>query len=140
MLTCPNANCARELVIEPHVQKTEPAAPDAGKLHAVRCSYCGHAGFLIDCGLHLVFRTGQQFCFTIGTTPAYLTIAIPAAALYAYQSLGFGQEALARYAAEWLLLRGHKNGIFTLVPDQPIFAGFKEYLETRVSSVHPHVA
>ena len=138
MVTCPNPNCARDIPVEVDVNKA--AITDAGGLFPIRCSHCGHAGFMIGEGLHLVFRAGQEFCFTLGTTPAQLTMLIPAQAMYAYQWLGLSQEALARHAAEWLLLLGHKAGRFTLSPDQSKFAGFMRYVEDKVPRFRPHVA
>ena len=138
MVICPNPHCARPLPDEADVHKV--AVADTGSLSSIVCAYCGHAGFLLHEGLHLVFRAGQEYCFTFGTTPAHLTISIPAEATTTYQWLGLTQEALARYATEWLLLLGCKAGVFTLAPDHPRFAGFMRYLEDRIPRSRPHVA
>ncbi|MEX5218502.1 MAG: hypothetical protein AB7G68_05960 [Nitrospiraceae bacterium] len=107
----------------------------------IRCPQCGHAGLMAGEGLHLVFRAGQQYCFTFGTIPAHLTVSITTEAIFAYQWLGLSQETLARYAAEWLLLLGRNAGVFLLAPDQPAFVGFPRYLQSHVgSSVRPNVA
>ena len=138
MFACPNPNCAGNILVEVDAQK--PATTDTDALHPIRCSYCGHAGFLVGDNLHLVFRAGQEFCFTIGSAPACLIVSLPAESVYAYQWLGLSQEALARHAVEWLLLLGYKAGVFSLSPSQPKFAGFKTYLESRVPKFQPHVA
>ena len=138
MVACPNPHCARPLQVEADAHTVTMA--NTGSLRSIVCSHCGHAGFLLQEGLHLVFRAGQEFCFTFGTTPAHLTMSIPAEAMSSYQWLGLSQEALARYAAEWLLLLGHKAGVFTLSPDHPRFGGFTRYLEDRIPRFRPHVA
>jgi hypothetical protein len=112
---------------------------DTGLTH-LRCPQCGHAGLMAGDGLHLVFRAGQEYCFTFGRTPAHVTVSVTAEAMFSYQWLGLTQEALARHAAEWLLLLGRKAGVFLLSPDQSTFAGFRRYLEHLVPKVRPHVA
>jgi hypothetical protein len=138
MVTCPNQECARQLAAE--IDGYNATVGNGTGLHPVRCVHCGHAGFVAGGGLHLVFRTGQEFCFTVGTTPAQLTMLIPAEALGAYQWLDLAQEALARYAAEWVLLLGHQAGTFTLRPEKLPFAGFTRYVEDRMPKFHPRVA
>lgn len=95
----------------------------------VRCPRCGHSGLTAREGLHLVFRAGQEYCFTFGSTPAYLSVWVTTEAMVAYSSLGLTQDMLARHAAEWLLLWGRKSGLFILSPDQPGFLGFHHYLQ-----------
>lgn len=138
MVTCPNSDCAREIVPDTDGRNARIAETDG--LCPIRCAHCGHAGFLATGGLHLVFHAGQEFCFIVGTTPAPLTMVVPVETLYAYQWLGLSLEALARHAAEWLLLLGYKAGVFTLSQEQPAFAGFTHYVESRVPKLRTHVA
>ena len=138
MVTCPNQDCAREISVEGDACNT--VITDRGGLCPIRCAHCGHAGFVAGGTLHLVFRTGQEFSFTVGGLAAYLTILIPADALYACQWLGLAQEALARHAAEWVLLLGYQTGAFMLSPEKGPFVGFTRYMEVRVLGFHPHVA
>jgi hypothetical protein len=138
MVTCPNHQCAGQIAAE--TDGHNATVGDGSGLYPVRCVDCGHAGFVAGGGLHLVFRMGQEFCFTVGTTPVQLTMLIPAEALAAYQWLDLAQEALARYAAEWVLLLGYQAGTFTLWPEKLAFAGFIRYVEGRMPKFHPHVA
>ncbi|WP_447597859.1 hypothetical protein [Nitrospira sp. Nam80] len=139
MPTCPNLNCIQDM--RPEVQLYKAGINDATGLTHIRCPQCGHSGLMAGDGLHLVFRAGQEYCFTFGTTPAHLTVSITTEAMFAYQRLGLSQEVLARHAAEWLLLLGRNAGVFSLSPDEPAFVGFPRYLQHHmVPSLRPHVA
>lgn len=138
MVTCPNQNCARDIL--PDADSHRDDRKDAGGLRLIRCSHCGHSGFIVGEGLLLVFRAGQEYCFTFGATPAHLIMSVTADATYACQWSGLSQEALARHAAEWLLLLGRKAGAFTLSPNHPMFVGFIRYLQDRIPKCRPQVA
>ena len=139
-MICPNQSCARDIPpgeVDWHKSRTK----DPNGLRPIRCPQCGHAGFIAGEGLHLVFRAGQDYCFTFGSLPAHLTVSLTAEVMYAYQWAGLGQEALARHAAEWLLLLGHNSGVFNLSPDRLSFEGFTRYLQSQaLPKFRPHIA
>ena len=138
MVTCPNQDCSWDLSGEMVLRRQ--GVENAAGLHPIRCSHCGHCGFIAGQGLHLVFRAAQEYCFTWGTRPAYLTMSITARAMAAYRWTGLNKDILARSAAEWLLVLGHMSGSFELCPDQRLFRGFVRYLEDRMPTLRPHVA
>lgn len=136
MPTCPRQNCEQDMI--PEIELGERV--QTSEVMGVRCPRCGHSGLTAGEALHLVFRAGQEYCFTFGSTPAYLSVWITTEAIGAYQPLGFTQDMLARYAAEWLLLWGRRSGLFILSPDQPGFRGFDHYLQHFILQRTPKVA
>jgi len=92
-------------------------------------------------GMHLVFRAGQHFCFTYGTTPAQITVMVDANVASSYKWIGLTEEMIARHAAEWMLLNGIKMGAIVLSADQPASLQFHQYLKTHLlRQDQPHVA
>jgi hypothetical protein len=56
--------------------------------------------------LHLVFRSGDQYVFTIGESTQTIAVRLSSAAIGLFQSHGLGADDVARLAARWGLGRG----------------------------------
>jgi hypothetical protein len=139
MPICPNLNCAMDMGVDTSLLQSE--VRDSAGLSHFQCGSCGQRGIVVNEGLHLVFRAGRHYCFTYGSTPAQITVMVTAEAATTYKWSGVTEETLARYAAEWMLLCGHKSGAIILSPDQPVFVHFHRYVQDHVLlNTRPHVA
>ena len=139
MPVCPNLTCAKEMGPDGETHNSGMNAT-TGLLY-LRCDDCGQRGMVASEGVHLVFRAGQHFCFTYGSTPAQITVMVGASVASSYKWVGLTEEVIARRAAEWMLLRGIKTGAIVLTADQPAVLQFHQYLQKHLlPQVRPHVA
>ncbi len=139
MPVCPNVTCSKEM--DPDGDAHGRGMNATTGVMYLRCGDCGQQGMVASDGLHLVFRAGQHFCFTYGTIPAQITVMVDRNVASSYKWMGLTEEALARRAAEWMLLRGIKTGAMVLSADQPAVVQFHRYLQTHLlSQAQPHLA
>lgn len=96
-------------------------------LEAMECPLCGHRGFRSREGVSLLFRGGYEFKFSYGPSIQIITIVLSSAAVNLWGTHDVTDDQLAKIAAEWALLCGHKDGQVHLGIPSEQFADFYLY-------------
>ncbi|WHZ21790.1 MAG: hypothetical protein OJF47_000902 [Nitrospira sp.] len=102
-LLCPINKCSGSLSDE-----ASAFDADTGLEHLV-CTACGHRGYRSREGVILLFRGGYEYKFSYGPSLQTITVILSSASVNLWSTHSVHEDQLAKFAAEWSLLRGRKN-------------------------------
>ncbi len=100
----------------------------ANGLKLLRCLMCNHSGAVSIEGIHLVFRTGNQFYCTYSSAPVVVEVVVSPAARAHFSRHALSEAQLVRHAVAWALLAGNRSGTIHLTPGKQDCTALDRYL------------
>lgn len=111
-------------------------SPSPNGLMWLYCLTCDHHGTVSTEGIHLVFRTGNQFYCTYSAAPVSIEVIVPPASRAEFSRYALSDTQLVQQAVAWALLSGKQHGTVHLKPEYQDYAALHRYLTDRLSPMN----